>query len=232
MKDPARQTLRMLVVEDNSDLGRVYVDFLAELGYEAHHVSTAREALTILDRERPDAILLDLRLPGMSGLDFLRTDAVRQAGLPIVAISGAASAAECQEALRLGALDILIKPVTLERLSAILSFLEAHTLKGPNDDRRVARARVEFPIRVGAVWDWRTIDLSPFGVKVASQGWLRPGAKVRVLLTLPDGLPPLGVDATFVRSDPDGDLFSFLKLEEAQFRRLQRFLKQGDRQDR
>lgn len=83
-----------------------------------------------------------------------------------------------------------------ERLSSLLSFLEAHTLKGPSDSRRVSRA------------------------------------KVRLLLTLPDGQPPLGIDATLVRSGPDGDLFSFLNLERGQFRRLQRFLKQGDRHDR
>ncbi len=47
----------------------------------------------------------------------------------------------------------------LERLSSLLSFLEAHTLKGPSDGRRVSRAKVGFPIRVGAVWDWRAGDL-------------------------------------------------------------------------
>ncbi len=225
MTDIARDALRVLVVEDNEDLAAVYAEFLTKLGYEAAYAATATQALRVLEREPPDAILLDLRLRGMSGLDFLRSDTVRQAGLPIVAISGVASAAESQEALKLGAMDILIKPVTLERLSSLLSFLEAHALKGPKDGRRVARAKVEFPIRVGAVWDWHAVDLSPFGVKVASQGWLRPGATVRLLLTLPDGQPPLGVDATFVRGDPDGDLFSFLNLAPGQFRRLERFLK-------
>ena len=53
--------------------------------------------------DAPDAILLDINLPGMSGLDFLQLRPVREAGLPIVAISGVVTETQARECLRLGA---------------------------------------------------------------------------------------------------------------------------------
>src|SRR5438093_10640976 len=81
--------MRVLVVEDQIDLGDVFRDFLLELGHQPVVVHTAEAALAKLASDRPDAILLDVQLPGMSGLDFLQLRPVRALGVPIVAASGA-----------------------------------------------------------------------------------------------------------------------------------------------
>ncbi len=71
--------MRVLVVEDQVDLGDVFRDFLLELGHHAVVVHSAEAALARLQTERLDAILLDVQLPGMSGLDFLQLRPVRAA---------------------------------------------------------------------------------------------------------------------------------------------------------
>ena len=80
--------MRVLVVEDQVDLGDVFRDFLVELGHHPLVVHTAEAALASLQTERLDAILLDVQLPGMSGIDFLQLRPVRALGVPIVAVSG------------------------------------------------------------------------------------------------------------------------------------------------
>ena len=97
--------MRVLVVEDEEPLGEVFRDFLAEMGHDAIIVRSAEAALGSLERQRPDAIILDINLPGMSGLDFLQLRPVKDAALPIVAISGVATEGQARECLRLGALD-------------------------------------------------------------------------------------------------------------------------------
>lgn len=225
----AERLLRVLVVEDDPEAGRVFTDFLQELGHQPRLVESAEAALRELGAWRPDAIVLDVRLPGVSGLEFLQADPVRSLGVPVVAVSGVATDAEARECLRLGAIDFLPKPVTLERFSAVLAFLEVGSLRGQLNRRRVPRVSVVIPVQVGAAWQWTAVDLSPFGVKVPPQTWLRPGAQVTLALDLSDGAPPLHVEAAFVRVDPDGHVFHFLNLGGAAFRRLGEFVRRAGR---
>jgi DNA-binding response OmpR family regulator len=156
----SEDTLRVLVVEDEEPVAAMLADFVRELGAEPVGADTAEAALQALASERVDVIVLDLRLPGMSGLDFLRLPAIRDSEIPVIVMSGVATEPEGQEALRLGALEFLHKPVSLERFANILAFLELHVLKGRGDRRRLPRATVMFPVRVHAGWEWRALDLS------------------------------------------------------------------------
>src|SRR5512145_367574 len=102
--------MRVLIVEDEPDVGAVFHDFLLELGHEPVLVSTAEAALSRLETDRPDAILLDITLPGLSGLEFLQLRPVRTSGLPIVAVSGVATESQARQCLRLGALGFIGTP--------------------------------------------------------------------------------------------------------------------------
>ena len=220
----AEDTLRVLVVEDEEPVAALLADFVRELGAEPLGAGTAEAALRALASERVDVIVLDLRLPGMSGLDFLRLPAIRDSGIPVIVMSGVATEPEGQEALRLGAIEFLHKPVSLERFAGLLTFLELHVARGRGNRRHLPRAAVMFPVRVLTGWEWRALDLSPLGMKIAPQAWLRPGARVRLILALPDGAPPLVVDAVLVRTEPDGDVFTFINVERATFQRLSEFV--------
>jgi DNA-binding response OmpR family regulator len=222
--------MRVLVVEDEEPLGGVFRDFLVELGHDATIVRSAEAALGSLERQRPDAIILDINLPGMSGLDFLQLRPVQDAGLPIVAISGVATESQARECLRLGALDFVGKPVPLARLNDVLTFLEPHTLtrrrteSGRPERRRGPRAQVGFAVRIveynGTAWDGVCEELSATGMKVRSPAALSEGSAVKLLFTPPDGASPVEVISLVVRVDRDGTAFSFVHLANVEASRL------------
>lgn len=119
-----RQPLKVLIVEDERPVGEVYSDFVREQGHEPLLADTAEAGLEILERSHPDALILDLYLPGMSGVQLLGLLRDRRPPLPSVVVSGFASDAEAGQCLQLGALDVLRKPVSLDRLGATLDFLQ------------------------------------------------------------------------------------------------------------
>jgi CheY-like chemotaxis protein len=223
--------MRVLVVEDEADVGATFVDFLLELGHRPLLVRSAEAAMVTLDRERPDAIILDMHLPGMSGLDFLQLRPIRESGIPIVAVSGVATESQARECLRLGALDFVAKPASLDRLKEVLAYLEPHAgerraaadRQRPNR-RRSGRAVIRLPVRVveygGREWETSSVDVSPFGIKVRAVAGVVPPPAVKLTIVPEMGEPPLRLMALLVRSDTDGHSFHFLNVTEREFRRL------------
>jgi len=132
---------RVLVVEDEEETAELLRDLLHEFGYEPLLVRSAEAARSALDTERPDVILLDLRLPLMSGLDFLQIDRVRAARPPIVVVSGVATEEEARECLLRGALDFVGKPLNADLLRQVLLYAEVQALRTQHDDERRAADR-------------------------------------------------------------------------------------------
>jgi len=119
-----RQPLKVLIVEDERPVAEVFSDFLRSQGHEALLAESAEAGLEMLDRFNPDAMIVDLYLPGMSGVELLRLLKERRPALPSVVISGVMSEEEAGQCLRLGAVDVLRKPVSLDRLEATLDVLQ------------------------------------------------------------------------------------------------------------
>src|SRR5256712_6614613 len=214
-KEPGRRGLRVLIVEDGGAVREVFRDFLAGRGHEPIAVATAEDALEKLVGEQPDAILLDIRLPGMSGLDFLELPAVQESGVPIVAVSGVATEAQAREGLKRGALDFIHKPVSLDRLSAVLPYVEPFArprhqqehARRP-DRRPEPRATVELPVRLvtekGVPWESTCTELSATGMKVVTRARLRPGHAVKVAFTPAGGGEALDAGAPVGRVGKSG----------------------------
>src|SRR4029077_8784726 len=116
--------MRVLVIDDDQAVCEVFGEFLHEIGHEPVIAHTAETALDTLRAERPDAVLLDVCLPGMSGLDFMKLETVRDLRVPILVISGRATESQAQEAMRAGAFDFIGKPVALRRLQEALACFE------------------------------------------------------------------------------------------------------------
>ena len=134
--------MRVLIVEDDERLAEIFRDFIGELGYQPFIVGSAEDALSALAAARPDAIMLDVRLPGMSGVEFLSQTAVRESEVPVVVVSGVATENEARACLKLGALDFIRKPVTLERLGQVLAYLRPFALaRRPSGEERVIERR-------------------------------------------------------------------------------------------
>ncbi|MGE0467889.1 MAG: putative Response regulator, CheY-like [Candidatus Nitrospira kreftii] len=106
----------VLVVDDEPLVCDLLVKFLSLRGYRALGVKDGQDALRIIDDRPPDAILLDLIMPGMAGIDLLR--ALREKEYPggIIIMTGSQSEELLDEAWALGPQEILMKPVDLERL--------------------------------------------------------------------------------------------------------------------
>jgi DNA-binding response OmpR family regulator len=222
--------MRVLVIEDEKAVADVFLDYLTELGHEPLIVRSAEAALGQLQAARPDAILLDIHLPGMSGLDFLRLPPIRDSGVPVVAVSGIATETQARECLKLGALDFVGKPVAFERLSAVLQYLEPQALERRmvelrrEDRRRDPRAPVAVPVYVteqgSAAWHGTSVDLSAQAMKIRPLARGRPGEAVRLTFALPDGGPSLTLMSVLTREDPDGFIFSFVNPTAAESHRL------------
>ena len=225
------RAMRVLVVEDEEVLSEVFRDFLTELGHQAVLVRSAEAALGQLQTERPDAIILDIHLPGMSGLDFLQLRPIRESGLPIVAVSGIVTESQARECLRLGALDFVGKPVPLERLQDVLTYLEPHALHRTREAaadrverRQASRAPVNIPVSLreyrGSGWDGTCVEMSLTGMKVRTAASLAIGTAVKCGFELPDGGEPIDVISIVVRHDVAGTVLSFVNLPAHEQRRL------------
>jgi DNA-binding NtrC family response regulator len=83
--------------------------------------SSAAEGLAQLARNRPDAILLDIRLPDLSGLDAFRQIHARDPRVPVIFMTGRGTAETAIDAMRLGAYEYLVKPLDLEQVREVVS---------------------------------------------------------------------------------------------------------------
>ncbi len=103
----------VLMVEDNFMNRKLFRDIM-EMQFEVLEAETAEIALALLEHHKPDLILLDIQLPGMDGLSFLRLikkDPAR-ADIPVVALSAHALQEDIRQALACGCKEYVTKPLT------------------------------------------------------------------------------------------------------------------------
>ncbi|NNE85814.1 MAG: sigma-54-dependent Fis family transcriptional regulator [Alphaproteobacteria bacterium] len=111
----------ILLVEDTPALARTYMGFLFGEAYDVHHVETGEEALQFIDSApAPAAILLDLKLPGMDGLEVLQTLQKQEVSSPVIVITAQGSINTAVDTMRAGAFDFLVKPFSADRLKVTL----------------------------------------------------------------------------------------------------------------
>jgi CheY-like chemotaxis protein len=123
-----RRKFWIIVVEDDPDVAEVLADLIEEQGYAAIVVRRAEDALAYLQQDQPDAILLDVALPGMSGLAFLDRLAHQERHIPVIVVSGVEEETGAVS-LRAGALDFIPKPVDFEHFRRVLGALELASMK-------------------------------------------------------------------------------------------------------
>jgi DNA-binding NtrC family response regulator len=111
---------RVLLVEDSPSLAAVYQEYLRRENCQVEHVETGRDALTRVVRDLPDVLLLDLRLPDMSGMEVLQQ--IHEQALPtsVIVITAHGSVDVAVDAMRYGAFDFLVKPFDAKRLTVTL----------------------------------------------------------------------------------------------------------------
>jgi DNA-binding response OmpR family regulator len=109
---------RLLLVEDDPALARGLADNFRDEGYEVQIVGHGDEALPAVAVFRPDLLVLDIMLPGRSGLDILRNLRARSDELPVLMLTAKGEVVDRVVGLELGADDYLAKPFALRELLA------------------------------------------------------------------------------------------------------------------
>ncbi|HXF05013.1 MAG TPA: sigma-54 dependent transcriptional regulator [Blastocatellia bacterium] len=129
--------LRLLVVDDEETFRRVAVRELAAMGFDVRGVSSGEEALDLLEQQDADVILLDIKLPGMDGLETLRAIKESRPLAEVIMLTGHGTIETAIRSIRLGAYDYLTKPCKLEELEAII--LKAGEKKALQQENRLLR---------------------------------------------------------------------------------------------
>jgi len=120
----------LLLVDDDSTFRQVMANELSRLGYQIHGVGTGEEAVRHVTEMEPDVVLLDLRLPGMNGLEVLKSIHAGAPATEVVMLTGHGSIDTAIESIRLGAFDYVVKPCPLDELQVrIQRALERRSLR-------------------------------------------------------------------------------------------------------
>ncbi|WP_376965739.1 sigma-54 dependent transcriptional regulator [Azospirillum sp. A26] len=120
---------RILLIEDTVPLAKLYIEFLRADAHEVVHCTRGGEALDAAAASPPDAVILDLKLPDMDGLEVLQALHARDASVSVVIITAHGSIDLAVEAMKLGAFDFIVKPFNADRLNLTLrNALERRTL--------------------------------------------------------------------------------------------------------
>ena len=109
---------KVLVVDDESSVCLVLTEGLSALGYECQACLNGEDALNLMQQQPPDIVITDLRMPGMSGLEFLEKARQDYPRTVFLMVTGVEDVRLATQAMKLGAADYLVKPVELEALRA------------------------------------------------------------------------------------------------------------------
>jgi len=110
----------VLIIEDETVLAKNIRLYLERSGFDVRTAESAEDGLQQIEEFRPDVVLLDYQLPGRNGLDFLAQLHRQDPGIPVIMLTGQASVDMAVEAMKLGAVDFLTKPLILGKLKLVI----------------------------------------------------------------------------------------------------------------
>lgn len=110
----------VLVVDDEDLIRRLIAEYLSRRGYRVHQARDGADALALAEQVTPDIVLLDMYMPGINGVGVLRELQQRRYAGKVIVVSASQDEALLQEALALGSIDVLGKPVDLTRLELVI----------------------------------------------------------------------------------------------------------------
>ena len=116
----AREGPRILVVDDEDSVLTVMQQYFATAGYRVEFAQHGGDALTLVQHDPPDLVLLDLMLPGMNGVEVLQRILALRATLPVIIVTARADATLAEQTRALGAFAYVTKPFEFAYLARIV----------------------------------------------------------------------------------------------------------------
>jgi two-component system NtrC family response regulator len=110
----------VLIIDDDPVMREALAEAVRDLGHTVHLAPSGEAALALIEHELVDAVFLDLRMPGMDGLEVLRRLRTRDKPPAVTVLTAHASASNTIEAIRLGAFDHLTKPIGRQDIARVL----------------------------------------------------------------------------------------------------------------
>jgi len=126
----------ILLVEDSPTTAEMYAAFLENAGYQVEKAGTGKQAIEAVEGKEYSLLLLDLALPDMDGIQILNKLQSSGHNLPTIVITGNGSVQRAVEAMRLGAMDFMMKPCSAEKLGKSINAALARrqaSKKNPSD---------------------------------------------------------------------------------------------------
>ena len=134
---------KLLIIDDDEAVRISLAAYLEDSGFEVEQASNGFAGLELFERDRPDLVICDLRMPQIDGLELIRRFTEMDRPAPVIVVSGAGVMTDVVEALRLGAADYLIKP--LEDLAVL-----EHAVRRALDRARLRRENAIYSERLEA----------------------------------------------------------------------------------
>jgi len=113
-------SLRILIVDDEDELVSALEERLILRGFQAKGVTTGEEALAYLADRQCDVVLLDVKMPGLGGLEVIKRIKEETPSQQVILLTGHSSVQDAERGMGLGAFDYLMKPIQIDELVRVL----------------------------------------------------------------------------------------------------------------
>ncbi len=179
---------RVLLIDDEESLKRAISNYFQKLGHDVFTAASGEEGVALFDRCKPDVAIVDLYMPGMSGMDVLHQ--LRRRGGTVLMLTGYGEVESAVEAMRLGAENFLTKPIEMSHLMiAVEKAAEKHRLRHENVElRRRLAPSIRKKLARAAAFVVLISAAGGLGAVIGSgpKGDVRPRRPIPVPLKTPD----------------------------------------------
>ena len=107
---------KVLVVDDEQEFAATLAERLTLRGMTTVTANDGEQALRCVEQDPPHIVILDMKMPGMNGMEVLRLIKQRYPAIPVILLTGQGTANDSAESMGVGAFDYLVKPVKIEEL--------------------------------------------------------------------------------------------------------------------
>lgn len=108
--------MKLLVVDDEPEICDFLKSFFEERDYQVERATYGQQALELVEKTRPEVVLLDIKMPGMSGIQVLEQIKKKYPHTKVIMVTALETREKIEECLRLGADNYITKPLSLEYL--------------------------------------------------------------------------------------------------------------------